>query len=362
MTTSQRISDWVLRGPVAEAPVTMASYIEPLETFLSEDDAQQRFVFPGLLPEGVTMLLHGHARARKSLTAAELAMSAATGTAPFGLARFTPEAKIPVLYVQEEDPRSLTRPRLRALITERCGAAVPETFHVSVRRGIDLDDPLWVDRLIGDITHLGIKLVVLDAARRLSALTDEGPAKVRLLIAVLRSMVDRAGVTLIVVHHDTKPPQNGQDQRSRNQRASGGDWFAACECPVHVEKVGDRETLVYPLDYKFSTDPGPFTFKCEMDSGPYITRLVGTDIAPDSAERAGTAGKIWDWLDAYGPASKSAMKKAGLGRWETIESALDALCKTGKVDSGPGRNAGTHLYFTVKSNRPQTGDGSRDGA
>ena len=91
---------------------------------------------------------------------------------------------------------------------------------MAVRRGVDLDDPFWVVRIIEDLKRLGCKVLVLDAARRLSIKTDEGPAKVRELISVLRRIVTEAEVTIIVVHHDIKPPTNGQDQRRRGQRAS----------------------------------------------------------------------------------------------------------------------------------------------
>ena len=40
------------------------------------------------------------------------------------------------------------------------------------------------------------------------------------------------------------------------------------------------------------------------------------------------------------------MKKAGFG-WETVETLLARLMKTGQVDAGPGRKAGTSLYFVV---------------
>src|SRR5262249_34737898 len=160
----------------------------------------------------------------------------------------------------------------------------------AVRRGVDLDDPAWVARVIADLQRLGAKVLVLDAARRLSAKTDEGPAKVRELVAVLRMIVTRAGVTIVIVHHDIKPPLNGQDQRRRSQRASGGDWFAACECPVHIEKIGG-ESLVFPEDYKFTSDPAPFIFTCEIQNG-LITRLVGIDTDTEHAERAGIRGKV----------------------------------------------------------------------
>lgn len=172
-------------------------------------------------------------------------MAAATGTAAFGLDRFTPVEPVTVLYIQEEDPRPLTRLRLRALITARC-AVCPDTLHIVARRGVNLDDPVWAGQLTADLQRLGAKLLVLDAARRLSAKTDEGPAKVRELVAVLRAIVTLAGVTIVIVHHDVKPPANSPDQRRRSQRASGGDWFAACECPVHVEKIGARESLMFP--------------------------------------------------------------------------------------------------------------------
>lgn len=337
-----------------------SDYIETLTEFLGEDDPPVEVIFPDLLPCGVIMMIHGDPRARKTLAAAELALSAATGTPPFGLERFRPAAPMNVLYVQEEDPRSLTRPRLRRLVRERCGGDMPATLHVSVRRGVDLDDPVWVARLIEDSKRLAIRLLVLDAARRFSVKTDEGPAKVRELVAVLRSIVTTAGVTLVIVHHDVKPPSNGQDQRRRSQRASGGDWFAACECPVHVERVNGTESLVFPQDYKFSADPAPFTFECKVDAG-LITHLVGIDTSTDQAERAGVRGKVLDWLRANGPATRTDIKKAGIAQWPAIEAALDLLIKDGKADATPGRKAGSLRYFAIGEPSSTNSDGSLAG-
>lgn len=346
MSGGQRIEDWLLdeAAPVSGNGHELAAYIQTIGEFLDEADTPVRYVFPELLPADVLMLLHGDPRARKSLTAFELALSAATGTAPFGLPRFEPAAPIAVLYIQEEDPRSLTRPRLDELVRDRCGDTRPDTLHVVVRQGINLDDPLWVERIIADLGRLKVQLLVLDAARRLFERTDEGPGKVRAATAVLRSIVTRAGVTIVLVHHDTKPPQSGQDQRRRSQRASGGDWFAASECPVHIERTGVSESLVYPQDYKFAADPEPFTFTCRVQ-GKHITRMVGADVSTDTAERAGIRGKVLDWLRANGPASKTAMQKAGLARWDTLEPVLTSLAKEGLVDSAPGRQQGALRYF-----------------
>jgi hypothetical protein len=222
----------------------------------------------------------------------------------------------------------------------------PATLHVSVRRGIDLDERDWVARLTADIQRLGIKFLVLDAARRLSAKVDEGPSKVREVIAVLRAFVTETGVTIAIVHHDTKPPQTGTDQRRRSQRASGGDWFAACECPVHVERVNESQSLVYPQDYKFAVDPAPFTFTCALD-GPLIRALVGASTTRESADTAGERGRLVAWLETHGPASKTAMKNAGFG-WEALGRLIPALERAGLIDSIPGRTKKSVLFFVVR--------------
>jgi putative DNA primase/helicase len=367
------VSDWLNQGHTAEelkaamqepsdclrAETLASGYIETLAAFLAEEDPPLSTIFPDLLPCSVIMLVHGEPRARKSLAAFELAMAAATCTAPFGLARFQPANGVRVLYIQEEDPRQLTRPRLRRLVQERCGGSMPTTLYVSVRRGVDLDDPAWVERIIQDLLGRDIRLLVLDAARRLSAKTDEGPAKVREVIAALRAIVTRAGVSVIIVHHDIKPPTTGQDLRRRGQRASGGDWFAGCECPVHVERVNERESLVYPQDYKFAADPAPFTFSCLPD-GRLIRALVGKDTTTDDAEMAGERGKLLEWLRRNGPNPKTAMKKAGFG-WATLTRLLDGLLRDGLVDESAGRTVKSRLFFVVGDASSSSQDSSPHG-
>jgi len=345
--------------PAAPGGTLSSSYIETIAEFLDAADPPLTWLFPELLPAGVLMLLHGEPRAKKSLVAFELALAAATGTPPFGLARFRPGPAVPVFYIQEEDPRTPTKARLDRLVRERCGPTRPATLHVAIRQGVDLDDPAWVEQIITDCQRLHIRLLVFDAARRLSIKTDEGPAKVRELMAALRAIVTRAEVTIIIVHHDIKPPVIGQDLRRRSQRASGGDWFAGSECPVHVERVDARESLVYPQDYKFSADPIPFTFSCELD-GRLITRLVGRDTTTDHAETAGERGKLLEWLRTNGPAAKTAMKKAGFG-WATLTALLDGLMREGLVDMAPGRKKGSSLYFVVGQPSQPSQDGSTSG-
>jgi len=232
---------------------------------------------------------------------------------------------------------------------------------VSIRRGVNLDDPEWVARLIADLRTGDCALLVLDAARRLSAKADEGPGKVAELIRALRRIITEAGVSIVMVHHDVKPARDGQDTRALGHRASGGDWFAASECPVHVEKLNGRESLLRPQDYKFTQDPAPFVLTCEFSPGAKLIRkLTGTDTTTEAAATAGLRGQLVDWLRAHPNSTQSAMKKAGLGRWDTIGPVLDALTKENIIDAVPGTRANSWRYFIVESKSPAEAQESTD--
>lgn len=124
-----------------------------------------------------------------------------------------------------------------------------------------------------------------------------------------------------------------------------------------MEKVGARESLIFPEDYKHTADPAPFTFTCDVERG-LVIRLVGVDTTTAHAERAGVRGKILDWLRVNGPATRSDIKKAGLAQWPAIEAAMALLIKEGKADAAPGRKAGSLRYFVIGEPSAVNSDGS----
>jgi AAA domain/DnaB-like helicase N terminal domain len=345
-TSLAQFHDALARERIDPAATAAApAYVQSAADFLGESEQTPPWIFPGLLPQGVLMLLHGEPRARKSLVALELALAAHSGTAPFGIGPWIPAGPLSVLYVQEEDPRDLTRLRLRRLLAERGGAADPSTLWMAVRVGLSLDDPEWIRRLLHELHARQIRLLVLDAARRLSAHTDEGPTQVRTVMGVLRRLIAETGVSIVIVHHDIKPPVQGPDLRRRGQRASGGDWFAGAECPVHVERLTTRESLFFPEDFKFGPDPPAVSIELVLD-GPYVAQLRGTLLGEGQAEQAGVRGRLLDWLRRHGPASRTQLRQAGF-RWDTSGPLLEELMREQLVDAAPGRNNGTFRYFAV---------------
>jgi len=229
-------------------------------TFLSSIDPPIDYLISELLPAGVIALIHGEPRTLKTWGALDIALAAATGTPAFGLDRFSVLQSIRVLYSSQEDSAHLVRQRANALLRGR-GIVCPEGLMFAVHAGINLESAQWQETLITDVQRHGVRLVILDPIRRYSINVDKGPAEVRALTAYLRRLCVETGATVLLVHHDVKPPATSTDNRRRGHRASGGDWFAAAECPISFEIAGESQTVAYPESYKLSSDPDPFTFQ-----------------------------------------------------------------------------------------------------
>ena len=163
-----------------------------------------------------------------------------------------------------------------ALLRGRGIEAFPDTLAFSIHKGIDLENEQWQQRLMEDIKRHEFEYVIFDPIRRYASCADKGPSDVMQVTRVLRQIVTNTGCTIDLVHHDVKPPKDGHDQRRRSHRASGGDWFAASECPVRFETIGNDTSLVIPEDYKFTVDPAPFkvTYVTDCDG----VRLVGENL------------------------------------------------------------------------------------
>jgi hypothetical protein len=142
-------------------------------------------------------------------------------------------------------------------------------------------------QLIRDLKQLDARLLVLDAARRFSAKTDEGPAKVRELTGVLRRIVNQAGVAIIIVHHDVKPPQQRPGAAPAQPAGVRGRLVRGVRRARSMPKrLSDAESLLFPQDYKFSADPSPIIL-----DGRLIARLDGTTVSSENAETARRAGQ-----------------------------------------------------------------------
>lgn len=308
--------------------------------FLAVPDAPLHYVVGELVPAGCLSLWHGEPRVRKSWAALELVIAATTGTPAFGLERFAVAEAAPALYCSQEDSAPRVRERLRRLLAGRSVTGAPEGLHVSVHAGIDLEAVEWQEAMLRDVGARRVRLVALDPIRRFSPNVDKGPAEVWAVTGFLRRLAAETGAAVVVAHHDVKPPRDGKDTRRRAHRASGGDWFAASDCPVSLEAAGSV-TAVYPEDFKHGQDPRPFRFRiAETDCNGL--RLVGEDLEHGTnAQDLALEERILDFLRDHPGSSGRKVEQAGKGTSNAaVREALESLLTEGKVDrtEGPRRS------------------------
>jgi hypothetical protein len=204
----------------------------------------------------------------------------------------------------------------------------------AVHAGINLESSEWQDTLIADIQRHDIRLVILDPIRRYSINVDKGPAEVRAITAYLRRLCIETGATILLVHHDVKPPASTTDNRRRGHRASGGDWFAAAECPISFEIAGDSQTVAYPESYKLSSDPEPFTFRLETDDprNPTTARLIGKSTTSTDATSLAIEEAILTYLKSTPGANSNKIVEAVKKQKDQVLASLERLRAADKVD------------------------------
>jgi hypothetical protein len=292
-------------------------------------------IVPDLIPVALAMV-HGQPRAIKTWSAQEIARATSTGTAAFGLERFTIAAPRETWYLTEEDPELEVHDRFRCLFAGK-GTAHPDTLHVSVQKAISFDDPAWQRRVIEYAADVHIALTIVDPIRASSVAVDQGPRELKPLAAFLRKLMRVTGSSVLLVHHDVKPLAGKADDRARPQRASGGGIFSIADAPIHAELAGETggQTLLSPAFYKFAIAPAPFlvTLTADDPKRPTWVRLTGETTSAELAAELVLHRKIRDYLREH-PATSGTKVAAAIhaNKGRTFE-ALEKLFAAGEADS-----------------------------
>jgi hypothetical protein len=334
--------------PPTETP---QSFAETAPIFLARLDQQKRppDLVTGLLPGCGSAMFHGQPRVMKTLALLDLSIACATGTTAFSMAELAAPEAVAVWYLSEEDPQIEVRDRLRALLAGR-SIEVPERLHLSVQQSIDLDDPTWQQAVIAYAIAHAVRLTIIDPVRASTAAADQGPRELQPFASFLRQFTRETGSVLFLGHHDTKPPRQGEDTRSRPQRASGGGIFSIIDCPIHIERVDNEEktatkSLITPTGYKFGAAPAPLlvTLQTDAPTQPTWIRLVGETTNATDAVRVALHDRILAYLRAHSGTSGTKLA-SGLHRSKNdVFAALEALRRAGAVDYYARGQA--HLWF-----------------
>ena len=238
-----------------------------------------RYLINELIPRSTLVLMHGDPRTRKSYTALELAICCASGLPAFGFERFKSEHSR-VLYLSQEDPEHIVRERIRGIINDKEIDPPPNLF-LGIHRNINLDQDAPKRYLYDQVKSEGYDLIFIDPIRRFTANADKGPSEVTPVTTYLRRFSVELNASIGILHHNTKPILTHGASRKDSYNASGGDWFASCECPISFHSNGDSWTHVIPQDYKLSSNPDPFDVQVTKDPETGRVYLRGRDVGED---------------------------------------------------------------------------------
>jgi hypothetical protein len=162
--------------------------------------AQRTWLVPGLLPEGVRVLLVAPPKTGKSFLALQLAYEFAAGRPCLG---FTPARPLRVIYLDIDAPATEMRDRLEQWMPEHPpGPALAFPHPDDVTRPLDVTTPAgraWV----AEARELAPDLVVLDVLRELHSVNEDQAHEIKRVTDALDGALPRPIATLLV-HHTRK--------------------------------------------------------------------------------------------------------------------------------------------------------------
>jgi hypothetical protein len=180
------------------------------------------------------------------------------------------------------------------------------------------------------------ELIVLDPVRSLTACADQGPREFQPFGLYLRRLTRDTGACVLLVHHDTKPSAaQVPDHRRPAQRASGGAIFSAVDCPIHVGRIDDCQSLVTPDGYKHSATPASFSVDRHVDgAGAWLT---GTENQAKSADALALERKIVAVLRDHPLSTGTSVREHVKAKNDAVIRTLEALAERGDVVETEGK-------------------------
>ena len=342
-------------------PVPAADFWEPGPAFIERALAQSppRMLIEGLLPADGFTLNHADPRSFKTWLNIAGGIGLTTGRPVGGYCRVA--SAVPVGYITNEDGARRIADRLTALLRGMGLSRVPDGFFFAVHRGVWLDDLEWQARLVTTARERGLRVLMLDPLRSLSACVDQGPRELQPFATWLRRFQNETGCAVWMSHHNTKPMVGQKDDRRRPHRASGGGLFSIADAPILLERIGEtNRAIVTPGGWKFAQDPPALELELTVDgdAARVELRLAETAEAGDAAMQT----RILDYLAENPGASGSRVAKGIRANKAEVLAALKTLCGSDRVDCV--KTARQNQWFIRRSAAvvPAVPDGSGTGA
>ena len=211
---------------------------------------QPAIIGRGLLPQGGLLVLGGGPKIGKSLLLDNLCLQRAYGRPWLDF----PTDPGTTLVVQSEVRAEAVQSRFRSMLAHEEEPFPPGRLHVQTRRGILLDTPEGLAQISAWIVETGASLVRVDPLARHMQGDENSNTAMGAVVRAVDTLIERHGVSVILVHHPSKPSKD--DPRKGGDRLrGGGSLFGAADTVMMLDR--DGEDFLLTCELRHGTTPQP---------------------------------------------------------------------------------------------------------
>jgi len=270
-------------------------HLDSLTDFMTQyGDEQTRWTIDDWLPSETICFVVSPPGTYKTWMLLDLAVSVASAT-PF-LGQYPVRKSGPVIFMQQEDPRSEIASRASTIVCSRYGY-VQETFtntengshyigtppdiplYFYTDRRFRFDDAPVMEEFTGIVRKIKPALVILDPLYSATS-TDDYMAKTAEQMFVLKRLRDETGCTFVIAHHTTK---KGGAEHGREGLWGSQFLNAFLETGWQLRRPDSRtDTAITVLrHFKASANAPPLNLDFEIDTSnaTYIVNTSDHDVA-----------------------------------------------------------------------------------
>jgi hypothetical protein len=287
--------------------------------------ATQRWLIDGLWADQGVGIVGGEPKCCKSFLVLDMAVAVASKTPC--LRRFAVAEAGPVLLYAAEDALHVVRARLEG-ICRIAGVALSEIdIQVITSESLRLDLAEHQAMLAATVERLQPKLLVLDPFVRLHRIDENASAEVAPLLAFLRQLQRRYGISVVVAHHAKK---GGSNLRGGQALRGSSEFHAWGDSNLYLHRHGDEISLA--IEHRAAPSHGGISLSLNAN-GDDVALSVVDPVAQSIDQSPVSAGeKIHTALaTASAPISLTELRSACGIRKATLLHCLSTLLAEGRI-------------------------------
>jgi len=287
--------------------------------------ASQRWLIDGLWAEQGVGIVGGEPKCCKSFLVLDMAVAVASKTPC--LRRFAVHQPGRVLLYAAEDALHVVRARLEG-ICRIAGVALSDLdIQVITSETLRLDLEGHQAMLAATVQRLQPKLLVLDPFVRLHRIDENASAEVAPLLAFLRQLQRRYGLSVVVAHHAKK---GGSNLRGGQALRGSSEFHAWGDSNLYLRRQGDDISLA--IEHRAAASQSGLCLTLGAHGDDVALRVVDRAPKPTQPSPASTDDKIKATLATAGAPISLADLRAACGiRNATLLHCLSTLVADGCV-------------------------------